>query len=78
MENEIKNNLTEPQEKVITLEDVVYVICGGVFIVFGFLALMSLIWCHWKLLQVSLTVIVFDLVVVAFSIWSGSLKKKVK
>ena len=70
-------NNNEIKEKVITAMDVLETVAGAVLLVFVFTAILSLIWCCWKVFQVSCTVIVFDLTAVALAWCADSLKKKV-
>lgn len=59
MENEVKNNLTEPEkeEVVITFDDVFWFIWESIIAIFGVTAVFALIWCRWGLFQLSLTVV---------------------
>ena len=57
MNDEIKNNLTEPDEKEIRTRDVLDAVCGFILIVSAIVALFALIWGAWHTLQVSTTIL---------------------
>lgn len=58
-----------PDEKEVTVDDVLVTISGLVLIVSGIVAVFSLIWGAWYTFRVSLTVIAVTLICDAFFWW---------
>lgn len=77
MEYQVKNNLIEPEEKVVTVREVLDTIAGCILMVAIFTTLLSLIWTAWTMFKISCTVIVLDLAWTGLRWWMDDLKKRV-